>query len=168
MYPDDFLQVWDEIKLQLRGRISLVTGRPDMVDDLLQDVFVNVYPKAAGLHESYAAKYVMRAATNAANSYLKSRWSAKVEYWVPERLSWETPLSSYLVREREEFYKDRILPTLERLPHKQRTAIEAYMEFSKRRAASRAMGIPLNTLKHRQKMGLKNLRKKLKAFREGL
>jgi DNA-directed RNA polymerase specialized sigma24 family protein len=142
MQPDQFLRVWDEIKLQLRGRIGLVTGMPDIVDNLLQDIFVSVYPKAAGLHESYAAKYLMRAATNAAKSYLASRWASKAEYFVPELLTLETPHISYEVRESWNLYARKIVPTLAQLPQRLRSTLEAYMEFSKRMAGVQGAGNP--------------------------
>lgn len=84
----------------------------------------------------------MRAATNAAKSYLHSPWKSRAEYRVPERQSFEAPHSTYEVKEREELYERMVVPALEQLPQRQRGALEAYMEFRFRRHAGLGDGNP--------------------------
>ncbi len=63
---DEILAVWEEKKDQLGKRIRKMTGRSEIVEDLLQDIFVKFYQKAGKLESSYAGRYLMRSATNIA------------------------------------------------------------------------------------------------------
>jgi len=131
----------------------------------MQDIFLNCYQRAGNLEKSYAAKYFMRAATNAALGYVKSGWVSKRKYDTAEPRSSATPLTEYAIMERDVLYRMQVLPALEELPARQRTAIRAYMSFPTRKAAARGRGIPVATLWYNEMAALKSLRKRLEKRR---
>ena len=67
----EITSLWQEHKEKLRARITTLIGNTDSVEDLLQDLFLKVYPKAAKLDAQGAPKYFMRAASNVARDYLR-------------------------------------------------------------------------------------------------
>jgi RNA polymerase sigma factor (sigma-70 family) len=161
MQPEQFMAAWETTNHQMRCSILKITRRSDVVDDIMQDIFINCYQRTDHLEQSFAVKYLMRAATNAAISYIKNGWVSKRIYDAAEPHSSETPLTKYSIMEQDELYRMKVLPALEKLPARQRIAIEAYMSFPTRKAAARAMGIPIATLWYNEMAALKSLRKKL-------
>jgi len=116
MHPDEFLSLWKENEREMRYHIFRLTNHPDIVDDILQSVFLNCYRRLGRIEPSYAEKYFLRAAGNAARSYLESKWVSKTDHYVPDLLYPSTPHSDYEVRERAEFYESRVLPAMACLP----------------------------------------------------
>ncbi len=157
---DEIVSLWKENKDKLEARIRKLTGRADLAEDLLQDVFVKVYPKAEQLDSSYTVKYLMRTASNVARDYLRQQYRWKTEYGVPE-YSHETPYDTYLRKERENLYVHEVLPVLKSLPAKQQEAMNSYMSDTSRSDMARRTGIPYATLRSRQESALTNLKKRL-------
>ncbi|MBI4454746.1 MAG: RNA polymerase sigma factor [Acidobacteria bacterium] len=146
------------------ARIRTLVRRADVAEDLLQDVFVRVYPHREYLDASFAAKYLMRTASNVAKTYRdRLRHEPIATSDLPEISSSETPYGTLLAKERMEFYRGRVVPALDSLSPAHRQALEFYMADGKRIAAVRQLGIPYSTLKSREEWGLRYVREGLKT-----
>jgi DNA-directed RNA polymerase specialized sigma24 family protein len=64
---DEYMTIWQTLEPYLRKLIYYRIPRADMVDDLMQTLFVNVYPKRQHLEVSYLPRYLTRAAVRLAN-----------------------------------------------------------------------------------------------------
>ncbi len=156
--------MWEEKKKQLGNRIRKLTGRSEIVEDLLQEIFVKFYPKAERLERGYAGRYLMRSATNIAIDYLRrQRQTCEFSEWWAER---RTPYHVYEEAEREQFYVSEVVPALESLSHEEQEAIGLYMTDRKRAPVARDLGIPVETLYSRQMKAIKKLRRKLGVRRD--
>lgn len=153
--------LWEANKEKLEARIKKLTGRADLAEDLLQDVFLKVYPVAEQLDSSYAAKYLMRTATNTARDYRRRQRYWTMEYKDSAYL--ETPYDLYLRKERQDYYIHKVTPAVRSLPDKLKEAIELYMNDDSRTGAARKIGIPSTTLRSRQESALRSLRRKLEG-----
>ena len=161
---DEILAVWEEKKGQLGKRIRKLTGRSEIVEDLLQDIFVKFYTKAEKLERSYAGRYLMRSATNIAIDYLRrQRRTYESSEWWPDR---RTPYHVYEEAEREQFYVSEVVPAIETLSNDEREAIGLYTTDRTRADAARDLGIPVPTLYSRQMKAIKKLRRKLLKRRD--
>jgi RNA polymerase sigma factor (sigma-70 family) len=160
IHDQEITSLWQEHKEKLRARITTLVGNNDSVEDLLQGLFLKVYPKAAKLNAHDAPKYFMRAASNVARDYLRrqSRWK-----WVPA--DWcrqeETPYDHYLLRERQDHYDRRVLPAVRSLPARKQQAIDCYLSDETRTAAARRIGALPTTLRSREESALEDLRERL-------
>jgi RNA polymerase sigma factor (sigma-70 family) len=159
MNPDEMISIWEENKGLLEGRIRRLIGSNAPVEDLLQDVFVRTYAKANKLQPSYAAKYLMRTATNTSIGYLKGKRPAGD---LPYGLACaETPATLHDQKELHDFYRNKVLPALETLSDRKKEAVRCYLNDANRREAAQRMGIPTSTLRFRQYSALEELRKQL-------
>jgi len=115
---EEIVSLWEENKDKLVARIRKLIPTTDAAEDLLQDVFVKVYPKAEQLDSSYAVKYMMRTATNTARDYLRRHCYGKMEYKDSTYFCQDTPYDFYLGKERQDFYVREVLPAVKSLPTK--------------------------------------------------
>jgi len=137
-----------------------LTQDSEVVDDLIQDLFVKVYRNKKKLSGISVHKYLMTGATNIARDYLRK---IKRRTFV-EEVNWidcETPEDWYAVTERLEFYRTEIKPRIEALPEPQKQAVLAYANARNLAREARNLGIAYTTFKSRRNTGLNKLRGEL-------
>jgi DNA-directed RNA polymerase specialized sigma24 family protein len=139
-----------------------VAGPRAPLEDLLQEVFVRVYPKAGALEPRYAAHYLMRAAGNRARDYRRRPWR-----WgkLPELASTATPYDACAERELRGLFARDVAPALEDLSEEGREALGRFSTGESGAAYARRLGIPYSTLRGRELAALERLRENLPADR---
>ena len=157
---EEILKVWDTYSDQLRGRLRTLAGHSAPVEDLMQDLFVKVYPKASRLQVDFALRYLMTAASNLARDYLRRIRRKKVPA-MQELKPDPTPFDSYRINEKTDLYTRRVRPLIEHLPKPKREAIELLLDGRPRAHLARELRIPPSTLRSRQLAGIDLLRKHL-------
>lgn len=125
-----------------------MTHNSDAVDDLMQEVFLRVYPRAGTLEPSCWPKYCMRVARNLGIEY--SRRNKRLEYRVIDSVCEQTPHHEYLTGERESLY-ERLYDAIDHLSFAQQQAVDIFLSDGHREDAAKAFGIPSSTLRARQK-----------------
>ncbi len=149
------MRIWSEHRDALYKRVTRITGEAQ-ADDLVSDVLVRALTHAHHLDASFAHRYLMKSATNAALDYRRyqKRW-----LFIP-LTNLNTPARQ------DESVSDALLgektrPAINDLPPHEREALLRYLTDEDRAAASRRTGIPASTLRSREERAINKIRKKL-------
>ena len=155
---EEFLELWHQHKDRLLARIrKLAHSAP--AEDLLQDAFVKVYPKAEKLDADYAPRYLMRTASNLARDYLRRQ--KNLDDPVEQLSVQETPFDQHASSEFRELYDREVESAVRSLPSPKLEAIRSYLSEEFRNSTARRIGIPSTTLRSREVAALEDLRDKL-------
>ena len=144
--------------------------KDDWAEDVVQDVFYNVWQNRAALDDSNSLyKYLLRSVYNRALNYLdKNRRAGDYRAYYQERIAsmgraYYAPDNSPIIRK---LYSDDLRASLdaaiESLPPKCREVFRlSYIEDLSNREISERLGISQSTVENHMYLALKNLRDKL-------
>ncbi|MDA2933573.1 RNA polymerase sigma factor [Acidobacteria bacterium AH-259-D05] len=149
-----------ENDLKLRRRIAKLTGNCQVVEDLMQDLFVKVYRNRSTLSGVGVEHYLMRSASNIARDYLRKLKHEKLVVRDSFQ-NHDNPEDLLMLNERLEFYESQVKPRLEALPNYQKEALLAYTNGNNLAREARKLGVPYSTVRSRCNAGLDELRKEV-------
>lgn len=154
-----FAQLYDRTSSKLYGICLRLLGSEAEAEDVLQDVYVTVWQKAARFDPARASPITWLAvlARNKGIDRLRRRPSASEPIDAASEVADEAPLPFELVDQRQE--ADRLLDCLDQLDERPRAMIRAafldgatYSELAKRE------GVPLGTMKSWIRRAMQRLR----------
>ena len=157
---ESIIQVWLENDLKLRRRIAKLTGDWQVVEDLMQDLFVKVYRNRSKLSGDLLVNYMMSSASNIARDCLRK---LKREKLIVEDSfqNYDNPEDLVILNERLEFYESQVEPKLGALPDAQKEALLAYANGDNLAYEARKLGVAYATVRSRRDAALKKLREEI-------
>lgn len=159
-----FGDMFDFLAPRLKGFVIRCGARPALAEEIVQDVMLTIWRKAAMFdpHKAQASAWIYQIARNRQIDLHR-----KLGRPVPEELKEEPglePDASQILAVQQE--TTQLKDALSRLAPNQREMIEkAYLGELSHQDISKATGLPLGTIKSRIRLGLERLRHDLKAMR---
>ncbi|MFC6098910.1 RNA polymerase sigma factor [Olivibacter domesticus] len=146
----------------LCGYAFLFLKDEENAKDIVQNLFIEIWEKRRFEYlEGNVKSYLYKSVHNRCLNYLRNnetKLRREVDY--EEHIRETDYVADHELR--EQVYK-RLETNLDRLPKQRREAISlVYLEDKKYQDVANAMGISINSLKTHLKIGLKNLRDKIK------
>ena len=136
-----------------------MTRNSAVADDLLQDVFLRVYPRRHILGPGEVGRYCNTVTRNTTLDYIVRR--QRLDNSLPELAYHQTPYDDYVQHERDS-YHGQVREAVAQLPARQQQAVAAFLSYDRRSDAARSLGIPDTTLRARQAAAFIRLRRHLR------
>ncbi|WP_432449105.1 sigma-70 family RNA polymerase sigma factor [Aliiroseovarius marinus] len=162
---DAFANLFDHFAPRLKGFVMRTGTSPDQAEEIVQDVMLTVWRKAAMFdpHRAQVSAWIYQIARNRQIDVIR-----KEKRPLPEELAEDPgaePDASQILAVDQE--AGQLKNALERLNSDQREIIEkAYLGELTHKEISTKLGLPLGTIKSRIRLGLERLRHELKGLRE--
>lgn len=144
-----------------------LAGNKQEAEDITQEVFMRVWKYAYSFNKEKIGiiPWLSRICYNAAYDVMKKRGKGNIDFDEVEfavgDLSTEKKLQIMVLR-------DTLKRAFNKLPKEQQTVIQlVYLDGLKQKEVAERLGIPLNTVKSRLRLGLKRLRQELKEVDDG-
>lgn len=164
--PSAFDELFHKYYKVLCGYAYLYLKEEEESKDIVQNLFIEIWEKKRlDKLDGDVKNYLYRAVHNRCLNYLRNTETRIRKQSDYERLNGEVNCRPQEKEMLEHIYK-KLEANLEDLPRQRREAISlVYLQEKKYQDVADTMGISINSLKTHLKIGLKNLREKLKKMK---